>query len=147
MEPIAVRAHGSPADPLDHMTPMRFMAIIGLLASLFGAGCKQKDHLTEFSTNFDSDMVRPFLERIQPFIESGFGPAQIQQVCDVVATLKHDEERDLEFSIRHAGKTGTLRIHIFMDDIASPDIYFFSPPDVTQKIEAEFQRFANERGI
>src|SRR2546426_895042 len=112
---------------------MRFMAILGLLASLFGGGCKQKEHLTEFSTGFDSEMVRPFLERIQPFVESGFGPAQVEQICQVVATLPHDEERDLEFPIRHAGKRGTLKIHVFMDDIAAPDIYFFSPPDLTEK--------------
>ena len=126
---------------------MKFMAILGLLASLFGGGCKQKEHLTEFSTNFDSDMVRPFLERIQPVIESGFGSAEVERVCHVVATLPHDEERDLEFQIRHAGKSGTLRIHVFMDDIAAPDIHFFAPPDVKQKIEAEFHRFAQERGL
>jgi MFS family permease len=103
--------------------------------------------LQEFSTNFDSKMVRPFLERIQPFIESGFGSAQIEQVCQVVATLPHDQERTLEFQIRHAGKDARFEVHIFMDDIDSPDIYFFSPSALKQQIESEFERFAEERGI
>ena len=126
---------------------MKFMAIIGLLTSLFGGGCKQKEQVAEFSTNFDSDMVRPFLERIEPLVESGFASAQVKQVCDVVASLPHDEERDLEYQVRYAGKSGTLRIHVFMDDIAALDIYFFAPPDLTEKIEAEFHRFAQEKKL
>jgi hypothetical protein len=106
-----------------------------------------QEELQEFSTNFDSEMVRPFLERIQPFIESGFGSAQIEQVCQVVATLPHDQECTLEFQIRHAGRDARFKVHIFMDDIDAPDIYFFSPSALKQQIESEFQRFAGERGI
>ena len=125
---------------------MRFIVILGLLASLFGGGCKQQEHLQEFSTNFDSDAVRPFLLRIQPLIESGFGEPQIGQVCQVAETLAHDQERTLEFPIQHAGKRSTLQIRVFMDDVAAPDIYFFSSPALRQQIKTEFQRFAKERG-
>ena len=123
------------------------MAVGRLLASLLTGGWKPKETLTEFSTNFDSDWVRPFLQRIQPLIESGFGRVQVDQVCQLVATLLHDQERALEFSIRHRGRSGRFRVQIFMDDIASPDIYFFSPPDLTAMIKAEFDQFAQEKGI
>ncbi len=103
--------------------------------------------LQEFSTNFDSKMVRPFLERIQPFIESGFGSAQIEQVCQVVAALPHDQERILEFQIRYAGEDAKFEVHIFMDDIDAPDIYFFASAPLREQIESEFHRFAEERGI
>jgi hypothetical protein len=106
-----------------------------------------QEELQGFSTNFDSEMVRPFLERIQPFIESGFGSAQIEQVCQVVATLPHDQERTLEFQIRHTRKDAKFKVHIFMDDIDAPDIYFFSPSALMEQIKSEFQRFAKERGI
>ena len=36
------------------------------------------EELEESSTNFDMENVRPFLLRISPLIESGFGEAQIQ---------------------------------------------------------------------
>jgi hypothetical protein len=102
--------------------------------------------LREFSTNFDSDTVRPFLERIQPLIEAGFGSAQIEQVGQIVATLAHDQEHTLEFQIRYAGKDAKFQIQVVMDDIAAPDLYFFSPPALTRQIESEFMRFAKERG-
>jgi len=108
---------------------------------------EQPEPLQEFSTNFDPEMVRPFLERIQPFIESGFGAPQIEQVCQFVAGTPHDVERSLEFAIRHAGKSAKLQIRVFMDDIDAPDIYFFSPPALSQKIQAEYIKFADERGM
>ena len=103
--------------------------------------------LREFSANFDSEMVRPFLERIRPFIESGFGSDEVEQVCQLVATLPHDEERTLEFQIRHAGNEAQFKVHVFMDDVDSPDIYFFAPAGLSKEIESEFGRFAEERGI
>lgn len=105
----------------------------------------KKQELHEFSTNFDADMVRPFLERVQPLIESGFGAAEIERVCQLVATLPHDQERTLEFQVRHAGAVTPLQIHVFMDDIASPDIYFFTSAALAQQIDAECERLATER--
>jgi hypothetical protein len=34
-----------------------------------------------------------------------------------------------------------------MDDINAPDIYFFAPVILKQEIEAEFMRFAEEKGV
>lgn len=98
-----------------------------------------------FSTSFDSVTVRPFLERIQPLIEAGFGPAEIEQVGQVVATLAPDQEQALEFQIRHAGSNARFQIRVVMGDIEAPDLYFFSPPALTRQIGSEFMRFAKER--
>ena len=108
---------------------------------------KQRDQLQEFSGNFDTKMVRPFLTRIQPFIESGFGSDQIEQVCQLVATLPHDHERTIEFQIRYDGRPTTFQVHVFMDDIDAPDIYFFSAPVLSKKIGVEYRRFTEELGI
>jgi hypothetical protein len=91
--------------------------------SFFNKKPKQQE-LHEFSTNFGADMVRPFLERVQPLIESGFGAREIERVCQLVATLP-----------------------VFMDDIASPDIYFFTSAALAQQIDAECERFTTERGM
>jgi hypothetical protein len=103
--------------------------------------------LQEFSANFDSEMVRPFLERIRPFIDSGFGSDEVDRVCQVVATLQQDQERTIAFQIRHAGKEAELEVHVFMDDVDAPDIYFFAQGALRGQIESEFGRFAEERGI
>jgi hypothetical protein len=34
-----------------------------------------------------------------------------------------------------------------MDDIASPDIYFFTSAALAQQIDAECERFTTERGM
>jgi len=123
------------------------ISLIGLLALVVQyRRHPPQQELLEFSTNFDSEMVRPFLERIQSFIESGFGPAQIEQICQVVATLPQDQERTLEFQIRHAGEDAKFEVRVVMDDIDAPDIYFFAPAALRQQIESEFRRFAAERG-
>jgi hypothetical protein len=101
----------------------------------------------EFSANFDSGMVRAFLDRIQQYIESGFGTTEIEQVCQAVVSLPHDQQRALQFDIREAGQDGSLEIRVFMDDIDAPNIYFVSRPDLVTRIKSEFQRFAKEKGI
>jgi hypothetical protein len=66
---------------------------------MFSLFKKKQPHeqLQEFSANFESDWVRPFLERIVPFFESGFATPQVDQVCQVVATLPHDQKRPFSF--------------------------------------------------
>ena len=105
------------------------------------------EELQESSTNFDMENVRPFLQRISPFIESGFGEAQIQQVCQLAENMPHDTEKELEFPIRYAGRDSLLRIGIFMDDINAPDVYFFSPPALAAQIDAEMEKFCDEMGM
>lgn len=105
------------------------------------------DGLRSFSTNFDLHAIRPFLERLRPLIASGFGPDQIDRVTQAAAALAHDQEQTLAFPIRHAGKDANLQIQIVMDDIDAPDLYFFSPPDLTREIESQFMQFAKGRAI
>lgn len=105
------------------------------------------NELQESSTNFDLENVRPFLQRISPFIESGFGPAQIDQVCRLAERMEHNDEQQLEFPIRHAGRDSLMRIGVFMDDIDSPDVYIFSPPALAEQIDAEMERFFDDLGM
>src|SRR6185503_9104095 len=97
------------------------------------------EELQESSTNFDMENVRPFLQRISPLIESGFGAAEIQQVCQLAERMEHDAEEELEFPIRYAGRDSLLRIGIFMDDITAPDVYFCAPPARATRIDAEVE--------
>jgi|SRR5215469_16127607 len=106
-----------------------------------------KQGLQESSTNFDLENVRPFLQRISPLIESGFGDVQIEQVCQLAQRMEIDATEELRFPIRFAGKDTFICISIFMDDIESPDIYFFSPPALAAQIDAEMQKFFEELGI
>jgi hypothetical protein len=105
------------------------------------------EKIGEFSTSFDLKNVRPFLERLRPIIASGFGGPQIDEVSKLASTLKHDQEQELKFTIQHRGIKTTLRIVVFMDDINSPDVFFFAPESLTARIQEEFEKFAEELGI
>jgi hypothetical protein len=110
-------------------------------------GLPEPEELEEFSTGFDMENVRPFLNRLPPLILSGFGAGQIDQVCALAESLRHDEERELQFPIQFLGKKTVLRIRIFLDDIDAPDLYFLAPAALSTKIGEEFEKFAEELGI
>jgi len=106
-----------------------------------------KTMLAEASMNFDSDQVRPFLERVKPMIESGFGDGEIAQVLQMMEGLKVDEEKEMELSIRYRGKQTVMRIDIFMDDINAPDMAFHTDPELAKEIDTAMKDFADELGI
>jgi hypothetical protein len=103
--------------------------------------------MKETSGNFDLENVRPFLERLKPFIESGFSYEEILQIQRSMESMDVDGEKDFEFQIRFKGRSSVLKIHVFMDDIESPDIAFFAVPELADKIDEEMLRFFEELGI
>ncbi len=105
------------------------------------------DDLVESSMNFDLENVRPFLQRISSLIEIGFGPAEIDHVVALADSMQHDDEQTLEFQIQLGNQRSTFRVGIFMDDIDAPDMYFFGPADLAERIDAEMDRFCEELGI
>jgi len=108
---------------------------------------KKPEPLNEASMNFDAENVAPFLDRVSPLVEAGFGPTERKKVLDLLASLQLDDEKVLSFSIRYAGKPSTLKVGIFLDDIDAPDLYFFACAPLSVAIQAEMEKFADERGI
>ena len=108
---------------------------------------KKPEPLNEASMNFDAENVAPFLDRVSPLVESGFGPTEKKKVLDLLASLKIDDERELSFSIRYSGKASTLKVRIFLDDVGAPDLYFFACPPLSIAIQAEMEKFADDLGI
>jgi hypothetical protein len=106
---------------------------------------KKPEPLNEASMNFDVENVGPFLERIYPLVESGFGPTEKKKVLDLIASLQIDDEKELSFSIRYSGKASTLKLRIFLDDVDSPDLYFFACAPLSIAIQSEMEKFADER--
>jgi len=101
----------------------------------------------ESSSNFDIENVRPFLERVSRLIESGFGETEILQVCAVIDAMEHDEEKEREFPIGYAGIACHLRVGIFMDEVDTPDIHFFTTPELALQIDDEMEKFFDELEI
>jgi hypothetical protein len=103
--------------------------------------------LKEFSTDFDIEWVRPFLDRIQPFIDSGFGPPQIEVIQQVVATMRWDESTAFQFRIHYADKDALLMVNVYKEDVDTVTIWFYAPPTLCKQIEEEMMRFAEELGV
>lgn len=107
---------------------------------------KKPEALEEASMNFDAENVAPFLERISPLIESGFGPDEKKKVVDLLAKLRIDEEAELSFAIRYAASKSTLKVRLFIDDGDAPDLYFFACAPLSIAIQSEMEKFADELG-
>lgn len=105
------------------------------------------DELVESSMNFDQENVRPFLQRIVPFITYGFGEWQIDEVMNLIESMAHDEERELSFDVVHDGQSTPLIVHVFMDDIGAPDVYFFTSARLAELIDSEMEQFCEDLDI
>src|SRR5262249_1713180 len=103
--------------------------------------------LKESSANFDLKNVRPFLERIEPLIESDFSDGEINQIQKAAEEMEVDEERDFSFPIKFNRSDTVLRVKVFLDDIASPDLYFFTDPRLAQEITKKMMKYFDELGI
>ena len=68
-------------------------------------------------------------------------------VCHLAGHLAHDAKQEVEFPVTYGGKAALLRIEVFMEDIDSPDVYFFSPPALAAQIDAEMESFSRSWGF
>lgn len=128
----------------------RLMALVLLLtcnSALSQSRKRGKPKMQEASGNFDLENVQPFLKRLKPLIDTGFSDGEIDQIQKSLESMDVDDEIDFEFPIKVKGQSLVLKIHVFMDDIESPDIAFFAAPKLADKINEEMQRFFDELGI
>lgn len=102
---------------------------------------------TEASCNFDIANLPTFLARIPGLVSSGFGAGEIQKVVQLAKTMNVNDDRQFEFPIEFQGETATLKIQVVMDDYESPDVYFFTVPELAQRISGEMDLFAEEQRI
>ena len=103
--------------------------------------------LEEASTSFDLQDLQPFLERVARLLDAGFTDREILEIKRLAEVMALDAEETLEFPVKYRGRTIPLRITIFMDDLAAPDVYFFTDPGLAQEINREMQQFAEEQGV
>ena len=101
----------------------------------------------EASCNFDLSNLETFLARIPGLISSGFGAGEIHRVVSLAKDMDINADEQLEFPIEFQGKAVTLKIQVVMDDYESPDVYFFTVPELAQKISDEMGRFVDELGL
>lgn len=102
--------------------------------------------LAEASTSFDAPLVPAFLERLSAVVP-GFGAEAIAEVESLLEELDVDEEGELCFEVQDEGRTAPLRLHIFMGDVDTPDLCFFTAPTLAARIDELMAAFFEEQGI
>jgi hypothetical protein len=95
--------------------------------------------LAETSTEFGTDEVGPFLARVAPLVEEGFGESEIARVVEVAEALEVEEEATLRFEVICQGEQIPLLIHLFIDDFDLAAVHFFSAPLLIEAIEKEIE--------
>ncbi len=115
---------------------------MALFPALLGA-----NSLHEASTNFDLKDVGAFLGRVAKLVDSGMDASTITELTKFVDDTPVETEREKPLTVGYRGKNAKLIIHVFMDDLDAPDLYFYSADEnLTSAIQAEMIEFAKEHG-
>ena len=96
--------------------------------------------LKEASSNFDSDEVDGFLQKVSGLVESGFGETERNQVTQILKSMKVDEQKSLEFAVKFREQSSPLRATLYLDDVDAVDMYFFAEPVLAIAIQAEMNK-------
>ena len=93
------------------------------------------DGLKEFSTNFDLDDVKPFLEKISSKISSGFSQKEVDIVVRCIESLEPGGSYEQEFILVYNDQTMRMVISVYMSDYDAPDVYIFTPSELNEEID------------
>ena len=103
--------------------------------------------LHESSTEFDLRDFPPFLRRIAPHIDRGFGEREVARLTSLAERLPHNRESQTEFQVLFQSAPTPLRVRLFKDDISSITIYFFTSEPLANLLDAEMESFFAARDM
>ena len=85
-------------------------------------------------------------EKLATIFTGGFDERDRSALATAIAGLKVEGKLTRSYSVVFEGRRMPLRIVAMMDDLNAPDLFFFAPPTLATRIDAELQRFAQQRG-
>jgi len=98
--------------------------------------------------NLDLENVETFLKRISLLIDNGFSDEQASTAYRLTSSMALNEEQETEFNIVYQGNQEKLVYRVFMDDVESPDLYFFSSSELLpEAIANEYENMCEELGM
>ena len=119
--------------------------LLAVLFGIFGMGAASADKQFEASAGFDSDIVKPFLERLNTQLELEL---DVVSLITFTENVPHDDEQSRNIDVMFKGKKEGLQYRVFKDDPYAPDLYFFSKSEaLTNAISKQFDLFFEERGM
>lgn len=100
--------------------------------------------LEEASMNFDSEELRPFLGRLTSkcFV---LEPCDSDRLAREIAAVPVTRVGRWHFDVTYGQRSVPLEVRAAMEDLNAPDVYFFTVPELADRIQAEMHAFAEER--
>jgi hypothetical protein len=100
--------------------------------------------LGEASMNFDSEEVGPFLGRLTskfPILPS----CDCDRLAREIAAVPVARVGRWHFDVVYDERAVPLEVRAAMEDFNAPDVYFFTVPELADRIQAEMFAFADQR--
>jgi hypothetical protein len=98
----------------------------------------------EASMNFDSEEVRPFLERLTARLFA-LQPCDIERLAREIIEVPVARVGRWHFDVVYDERSVPLEVRAAMEESAAPDVYFFTVPDLADRIQAEMRMFSDAR--
>jgi hypothetical protein len=100
--------------------------------------------LEEASMNFDSEEVRPFLERLTSKL-SILQPCDIDRLAREIVAVPVARVGRWHVDAVYNQRNVPIEVRAAMEDVNAPDVYFFTVADLADRIQDEMRVFADER--
>src|SRR5579862_7411843 len=100
--------------------------------------------LEEASMNFDCEEVGPFLGRLTskfPILP----PCDCDRLVREIAAVPVARVGKWHFDVTYDQRSVPLEVRAAMEDFNAPDVYFFTVPELADRIQAEMRAFADSR--
>jgi hypothetical protein len=100
--------------------------------------------LDEASMNFDAEEVGPFLGRLTskvPILPAFDCDRLAREIAAVPVARVGRWTFDVVYDERHV----PLEVRAAMEDFNAPDVYFYTVPELAERIQAEMRAFAESR--
>ncbi len=96
--------------------------------------------------NFDQSGVRPFLVELAGAFDSGFSSGDASRLAEAIGALPLEASGTWEYLVAINGRAERLVVVAHKDDVESPDLAFYSSPELASVIDKRLERFAESQG-
>lgn len=100
----------------------------------------------EASTALDTADLEPVLLRVSRLMTAGFSRTAALALARRIASQPLESERSYVYKVTYEGRAIPLRVSAYMDDVDSPDLYFFTTADAARAIQRELKAHLKAKG-
>ena len=93
--------------------------------------------LHESSTDFHPEELGLFLQRVSGLVQKGFSAREVTHVAQLASSLRHNDERMLDYEVTFEGRRIPLKITLFKGDVTSVGVAFFTSKNLARHLDQQ----------